>query len=468
MANYVTDGAWRDDIRNGRARFVYWRETGWDLRSTTYGKRRDRPGPDRTVTVPTTLISKIPSQQWLRNPSTLAVMQALTRGGAEVRFVGGCVRDALLGRQGVDNIDIATSTAPNQVITLLEDAGLKAIPTGLQHGTVTAVAANETFEITTLRRDINTDGRHATVAFTTDWSTDANRRDFTINAMYCDLDGTLYDPLGGADDLRSGKIRFVGNANRRIEEDVLRILRFFRFYAHFGKDRPDAEALAACGAAVEKLDTLSGHRIRVELLKWLDAPDPIQALKYADDCGVLASTLKFFPNETAIVKVQNLVSVETKMGRADPIRRLAVLASDSKQRTALTNHLKLSNEVQRRLEGMFTSSIKVTPALSDAEAYRALYRLGPERFVDMALMAWARVSSEDNGDWQKLLDLVDNWQRPQLPVSGEDILALGVPAGPLIGKVLNEAEEWWIAGNFEAGHKKTLAQVRTILADHKQ
>ena len=156
------------------------------------------------------------------------------------------------------------------------------------------------------------------------------------------------------------------------------------------------------------------------------------------------------------------------MGRADPIRRLAVLASDSKQRTALTNHLKLSNEVQRRLEGMFTSSIKVTPVLSDAEAYRALYRLGPERFVDMALMAWSRVSSEDNGDWQKLLDLVDNWQRPQLPVSGEDILALGVPAGPLIGKALNEAEEWWIAGNFEAGHKKTLAQVRTILADHKQ
>ena len=395
-------------------------------------------------------------------------MQALTMEGAEARFVGGCVRDALLNRKDVDNIDIATPTTPDQIIKLLENSGLKANPTGLQHGTVTAVADNEIFEITTLRCDIDTDGRHATVAFTDNWLADANRRDFTINAMYCDLEGKLYDPLGGADDLRSGEIRFVGNAGTRIEEDALRILRFFRFYAHFGKNQPNAKAIAACDAAAAKIDTLSGDRIRAELLKWLYAPNPTHALRYARDCGVLDHTLQFSLGETAIVRFESLLSIETTIERPDPIRRLASLTSDPGQRKTLASHLNLSKESQRRLESMFTSTFEVTPDLSTEVALRLLYRLGSECFTDMTLLAWAQEASDRNsGDWHRLLSLTNNWQEPKCPISGVDIVALGVPEGPTIGEILDEVEEWWIAGNFRAGRDEALAKLRKILDAHE-
>ena len=404
----------------------------------------------------------------MQKSSTHSVMQALTLEGAEARFVGGCVRDSLLKRKDIDDIDIATSTNPNQIIKLLESSDLKAIPTGVEHGTVTAIAENETFEITTLRRDIVTDGRHATVAFTDDWLADANRRDFTINAMYCDLEGRLYDPLGGADDLRSGEIKFVGNANVRIEEDALRILRFFRFYAHFGKNPPNAKAVAACSAAVEKIDTLSGDRIRTELLKWLYAPNPTRALKYARDCGVLDYTLRFSLSDTAIVRMERLCSIEAAIARPAPMRRLAALTSNPSQRRTLAQHLNLSKDSHRRLEYMFTPADEFTPDLSTETALRFLYRLGPESFTDRTLLAWTKAPKNNIKSWQRLLSLADNWQKPKCPISGSDIVGLGVPEGPTIGEILDEVEEWWIGGNFSAGRKETLTKLRGILESHSR
>ena len=234
------------------------------------------------------ITSKIPVQAWMEKPSTQTVMNALQSDGRDARFVGGCVRDSLIGRSEISNIDIATPIEPDGVIALLEQAGLRAIPTGLEHGTITAVFEGEVFEITTLRRDIDTDGRHAKIAFSDNWLTDAQRRDFTINAIYCDVKGALYDPLGGSKDLKSGKVRFVGNAEKRISEDFLRILRFFRFYAHFGSNTPDAEAISACTKSADKLKTLSGDRIRSELIKWLAAHSPIESLKHGTSCGVIA------------------------------------------------------------------------------------------------------------------------------------------------------------------------------------
>ena len=247
---------------------------------------------------------------------------------------------------------------------------------------------------------------------------------------------------------------------------MLRILRFFRFYAHFGKNQPNAKAVAACNAAAAKIDTLSGDRIRTELFKWLYAPNPTHALKCALDCGVLDYTLQFSPDETAIAKIESLLSIETTIERPDPIRRLAALTSDPSQRRTLASHLNLSKESHLRLENMFTSTYEFTPDLSTETALRFLYRLGPECFTDMTLMAWTHAPTRNSGSWQRLLSLADNWQKPKCPVSGVDIIALGVPEGPTIGAILGEVEEWWIAGNFQAGRDEIFAKLRRILDAH--
>ncbi|MEE8534186.1 MAG: CCA tRNA nucleotidyltransferase, partial [Alphaproteobacteria bacterium] len=226
----------------------------------------------------------------MKAPATRAVVDALTADSAEVRFVGGCVRDAVAGRK-VTDVDIATPDPPETVTRLLEAAGIRVVPTGIAHGTVTAVIRHRHFEITTLRRDVETYGRRAKVAFTDDWTADAARRDFTINALFCDPDGTLYDPFGGIDDLDAGRVRFVGDAVKRIKEDVLRLLRFFRFYAHYGRPPPDAEALAACRAMARALPGLSGERVSAELLRLLAAPDPAAVLALMIEAEVLAFVL---------------------------------------------------------------------------------------------------------------------------------------------------------------------------------
>src|SRR4051794_39436851 len=243
---------------------------------------------------------------WMREPATRALLDALRRGGIEARFVGGCVRDALLCRPSAD-IDLATPARPEAIIAALEKAGIKAVPTGIEHGTVTAVLPPRHFEITTLRRDVETYGRHARVAFDADWSEDAARRDFTINALYLDPEGTVHDPVGGLADLAAHRVRFVGEPARRIAEDVLRVLRYYRFEARFGHGEGDEAARAACRAAVPLLRTLSAERVAQELLRLLAIADPVRALTMMRDDGVLAAIL---PEATRLERLERLIAVE--------------------------------------------------------------------------------------------------------------------------------------------------------------
>lgn len=413
------------------------------------------------------ITSKIPVQAWMEKPSTQTVMNALQSDGRDARFVGGCVRDSLIGRSEISNIDIATPIEPDGVIALLEQAGLRAIPTGLEHGTITTVFEGEIFEITTLRRDIDTDGRHAKIAFSDNWLTDAQRRDFTINAIYCDVKGALYDPFGGSKDLKSGKVRFVGNAEKRISEDFLRILRFFRFYAHFGSNTPDAEAISACTKSAGKLKTLSGDRIRSELIKWLAAHSPIESLKHGTSCGVIANILNFSPDTSTFSKLETLVSAEHSLRIPDPVRRLALLMSHIKPSKNTSQHLNFPRKTKRRLEAMLASTADISPTLDDTAVHREIYRLGVEYVVDVALMNWAQSAAQDDVTWKTFIDSVTHWRAPQFPISGQDIVDLGIPPGHQVGQVLNEVEEWWIAGNFQSTRAKILSEARAVVTKYK-
>jgi len=290
-------------------------------------------------------LQRIDPQPWMVEPATLAVLRALAAGGAEARFVGGSVRDALLG-QRIGDIDIATSASPERVIELLEKARIKVVPTGLDHGTVTAIVPPRHFEITTLRRDVETYGRRARVAFDADWAADAARRDFTINAMFLDPDGTIHDPVGGLPDLRARRIRFVGDPATRIAEDVLRLLRYYRFEARFGTGGGDTQARAACRAAAHLLPTLSGERVQQELIKLLETPDPLAGLQMMQDDGVLAVAV---PEVRHLDRLRRLMLVQ---GPADPLLRLAALIEvDGEGAVALAERLRLSNVWRDRLRG---------------------------------------------------------------------------------------------------------------------
>lgn len=413
-------------------------------------------------------VGELPPQPWMEEEGTQAVIAALSADGAQPRFIGGCVRDSLAHRPVID-IDIATPDTPETVMKLLARAGLRAIPTGLDHGTVTALAGGRSFEITTLRRDVETDGRRAKVAFTDDWILDASRRDFTINTLSCRLDRMIYDPFGGIADLAAGRIDFVGDPVRRIDEDVLRLLRFFRFFAHFGHPPADIAALNACRAQAHRLRELSGERIAAELFKLLAAADPLPALVLMQGNGVLAALL---PDSADLGRLRALVFLESRGVRrdsvaADPLRRLAaMLKPDPAHATAVAARLRLSNAQSERLIGLAAPE-QLPDRLMDASAQRRLlYRLEAERFRDLTLLNWAHHRAEDgyaqhgeNGRWMALLDLADEWVIPEFPLRGEDVLALGVAPGPEVGKRLAVVKAWWEAEDFSPGREELLARL---------
>jgi len=374
---------------------------------------------------------------WLTDPATRAVMAALTAQGGDdcARFVGGCVRDALLGREALD-VDVATRLHPEQVVGALETAGLKAVPTGIDHGTVTAVSRGRPFEITTLRRDVATDGRRAVVAFTDDWAQDSGRRDFHLNALYADASGQVFDPTGrGLDDALAGRIVFVGDPLRRIAEDHLRILRFFRFFAWFGRGEPDAAGLAACAALAEGVDRLSAERVSTELLKLLSAPDPTPALRAMAEAGVL---------ERVLGRAGDLDRLAWVASRSDdPLLRLSALWPDDPAFVAdAARRLRLSRAAWARLEAA------AVPLALDGEADRAarrlIYEAGLETARDRAL------KSADDATSETVLAVADRWSAPRLPVGGRDVARLGVPPGPQTGAVLKAFEADWIADDFPA------------------
>jgi poly(A) polymerase len=380
-------------------------------------------------------------------PEARAVLDALTKGSGEARFVGGAVRNALL-QQAVADVDIATPLPPDEVTRRLEAAGLGAIPTGIEHGTVTAISNGKPFEITTLRRDVTTDGRRATVAFTTDWKEDAARRDFTINALYATRDGEVFDYFGGIRDLEAGRIRFVGDPVTRIREDYLRILRLFRFHAWYGRGDIDAAALQAAVAEKSGVAKLSGERLRTELLKLLQAENPAPAIRVMAASGILG---EFLPDPFDVQRLERLVDIDrANIFPSDALLRLAALLADEPDTAEIVaERLKMSNADRERMRGLLTPNERIVPHLSDRDARRLLYRLGQQQFRDRLRLRWAENPETSNAvRWLGLLAIADAWQRPVFPLSGRDVIEAGIARGPLVGRILSELEEWWIDSDF--------------------
>ncbi|HEX3430535.1 MAG TPA: CCA tRNA nucleotidyltransferase [Rhizomicrobium sp.] len=385
-------------------------------------------------------------EAWMRTKDVCAVMEALSSDGGEARFVGGAVRNALIGRQ-VDDIDIATPLVPAAVTQRLARAKIAALPTGIEHGTITAMLNGRAFEVTTLRRDVSTDGRRAVVAFSKIWEEDAARRDFTINALYASFDGELFDYNGGIGDLAAGRIRFIGDPVQRIREDYLRVLRLFRFHAWYGKGDIDAAALRAATAEREGLRILSGERIRKELLRLLEAEEPLPVLRAMQHHAILAEIL---PGKTSLKRLERLVAIDVaNFFRPDPLLRLIAIAPADPSAQGLSERLKLSNDERDRLLDLAGTKETLTPYLPVREVRRMLYRLGKQRFRDRVLLAWADDTKQsDTIAWRALLALCDAWVCPRFPLSGRDVMAAGVPEGPLVGRILSDIEAWWIDSDF--------------------
>ena len=395
---------------------------------------------------------RISRPAFLADPALQAVLAALPG----VRLVGGCVRDALAGLPVAD-LDLATPEPPEQVARRLADAGLRVAPTGLDHGTVTAVSGGRGFEVTTLRRDVETDGRHARVAWTSDWREDAARRDFTINAMSmlpsgpegCPEDCSVFDYFGGADDLAAGRVRFVGDAKQRVAEDYLRVLRFFRFQARYGRGTPDPDAVAAVREGAPGLDQLSPERVWSEIKRILAAPDPSASIALMDKLGVLARAL---PEGAAAARLAALVAAGAP---ADPLLRLAALLDGDP--AALAERLRLSGEERDRLLALRRGPVP-EPGMDDAELRRLLADEPADLLIGRAWLAggadapWAP-------SWAGLRARIAALPRPVFPVAGRDALALGAQPGPAVGRALAAVRAWWLAGGCVADHEACLAEL---------
>jgi poly(A) polymerase len=397
--------------------------------------------------------------------ATQTVMAALEAAGGPdcARFVGGCVRNAIL-RTPVADIDIATTLLPPKVIEALEGAGLKAVPTGVDHGTITAVAKGKPFEITTLRRDVATDGRRAVVAFTEDWGEDAARRDFRLNALYADRDGRIFDPTGaGLADARAGAIVFVGDAATRIREDALRIPRYFRFLAWYGRGEPDQGSLAACREGRELVRGLSAERVGAEVLKLLAAPDPRAAMRRMADAGVLTLLV---PGAEGLERFEALVEIETGiLFTEDPLLRLAALLPNDPEAARMTaERLRLSNAQRERLAAALGAGPRLVSWMSPRETRRAVHALGAQAFCDRVMLGWAASDRPAAAvQWRALLPMAQGWPVPTLPITGADVLAAGVPPGPQVGAVLREVEAWWIDNDFTADTLSLVERLKAVV-----
>ena len=387
-------------------------------------------------------VSTLAPQDWMKSDETRAVMAALGEG--EAFFVGGCVRNALLG-EGVDDIDIATKHTPEEVIKRLEAANIKSIPTGIDHGTITAVIDKKSFEITTLRKDVDTDGRHATVAFSTDWLDDARRRDFTMNTLLMDVSGKIFDPLGqGLDDLRARKVVFVGDPAKRIAEDYLRILRYFRFHALYGSGDMDDAALAACKSAADKIHGLSRERITQEFFKILSVDNATNILNIMFENNILNDFSNSGYNEDML---RYVCDFQCKYNLRFLSSRLYVLAGLNPDNLEKFESDLLIPKVFKRDITAIHGALSL-PDLSDDHAVKvAVYKHGrvPTAQALMIELAQDRVN---NASAAKALDIVQKWDIPDFPLSGEDLIKEGYQAGPELGAELTRREEVWIKNGF--------------------
>ena len=395
---------------------------------------------------------------WMTSPETRRLLAAL----GEARFVGGVVRNALLDFP-VGDIDIAVPMPPEETIARLEKAQIKFIPTGLEHGTVTAILGGQPYEVTSLRRDVKTDGRHAVVAFTDNWEEDSNRRDFTMNALYAAPDGEVFDYHGGIEDLTAGRVRFVGDAAARIREDYLRILRLFRFHAWYGKGEMDADALHAAADAKAGLNRLSGERVAKELLRLLECPGPVPALRMMAASGILSELL---PYALQLPRLEHLVRIgaENQFSPDALLRLAALLPDDAGAARDVGERLKLSGAERSRLEALAVPGEKIPAQLSAPQVRRLLYRMGAPRFRDLVLLSWAASPRSGPGiHWRMLLSIVDGWERPRFPLTGHEAMAAGVAEGPEVGRVLGVVEAWWLEQDFAPDQAQLLEKLKSIV-----
>jgi poly(A) polymerase len=389
----------------------------------------------------------LPDPAWLRASALSRALSILNSGGEEARVVGGAARNALMGLP-LSDIDIATTAPPDEVVRRATADGLRAVPTGIDHGTVTLVVDGTPFEVTTLRRDVETFGRKARVAFGRDWKADAERRDFTMNALSISADGVVHDYVGGLADLEAGRVRFIGDPAQRIAEDYLRILRFFRFQASYAQGPPDPAGLHACIVARDGLRSLSRERVRAELMKLLIGPFAVPTLQVMAEAGFAERLLG---GVALLPSFANMIKVEEAAGVArDAVRRLAALgvfvAEDAER---LREKLRLFNSEYERLASVADRWWRVSPALGEASARVLLYRLGPDRYVDRVLIAWTRApQSVADPAWQALATLPTRWSAPRFPLKSADLVARGIPKGRALGAAMRDAEEAWIAAGF--------------------
>jgi poly(A) polymerase len=378
---------------------------------------------------------RLDAAKWRRRNGIRRLLKALGGDDGLIRYVGGAVRDDLLGLP-VNDIDLATRIRPEEVVERLEKAGIKAVPTGIDHGTVTAVSDGQPVEVTSLRRDVSTDGRRATVAFTDDWKEDAARRDFTINALSADPStGEIFDYFGGLDDLQSRRVRFIGEPEARIAEDHLRILRFFRFHARFGAGEPDRQALDACTARANDLMALSRERIADELLKLLGLPDPAPTVAVMLDRAILKPVLPDIA-PTALASLEIVIAAEREAGiKVEAVRRLAaLLPPEPLVAEKIAARLKLSNKARKRLACAAARDLGINPqALA--------YRVGTECAIDRLLLSGKPAKAAS----------ISQWRTPKLPIGGGALISRGLPEGPVVARTQRRIEDRWVEAGFPKG-----------------
>lgn len=389
-------------------------------------------------------LPSLAKEAWLREPHLQQLMVAISRAGGEARVAGGAVRNAVLG-EPVTEIDLAVNLQPLEVTRICKAAGFAVHPTGIDHGTLTVVVHGKPFEITTLRRDVTTDGRRAKVAYTDDWQVDALRRDFTMNAMFADVDGKIYDFTNGYVDATRRKVRFVGTPGTRIKEDYLRILRFFRFHARYGKSAPDSKGLAACIRHRKGLKNLSVERIRQELMKLLVASRAAPTLKIMSENKILMEITAHNTNWRTLARLP-----------PDSVLRLYSLSTDP---LSLKDRFRLSNADAKRIEQLVDAPA-ISPKFREEEQRRILYALGVKTWQDAVHLAWAK-SAKPSTDpaWSALASLPERWPIPNFPIKGNDLLASGHAHGPALGQMLRELEDWWIASDFKPTREQLLQKV---------
>lgn len=396
---------------------------------------------------------------WAVTSPACAVMAALNDPGTrQTLFVGGCVRNHLLGMP-VSDMDLATIHIPDAVIDRLQKAGIGFAPTGIDHGTITAICEGVTFEVTTLRRDVSTDGRRAVVAYTDDWREDAQRRDFTINTLLMDPQGHVYDPLGrGLGDLAAGQVIFVGNPSERIAEDYLRILRFFRFYGSYGQGAPDHEALHACRAGAAGLQSLSRERVTQEMLKILGLARAAEILALMEDFDVSAGLFKSNLSQDVVAAY---FESQSRYGTLDVLSRLAVVEALDLDWIAAKYTL---SRAQLQFIRHFSEAMRQTQTLlwNEFHARQTVYSFGND--ITVQVLLWRSIQSPENAEAVlALLPLAKTWAPPVFPLGGADVLAAGVKAGPVVGRILVQAESWWRAADFAPDRQACLAWLRQHL-----